>query len=75
MDTSKEYIKMCENTFFVQDTINGEWSPKIERRKTMNKEMVTFLSCMETYDIERRAEELVKYMERNRWFYPRWRKR
>ena len=45
------------------------------RRKQMKHELINFLSCMETFDIEKKAEKIVEYMERNPWFYPRWRKR
>lgn len=48
---------------------------KNSRRKQMISEMITFLSCMETFDIEKKAEKLVEYLEKNPWFYPRWRKR
>jgi len=39
-----------------------------EKRKVMEDEMRTFLSCMESFDIEKKAEELVKYMLNNRHF-------
>jgi len=46
---------------------------KEDRKKQMIVEMHNILYSMEFDTIEKKGEQLVEYMLKNRWYYPRWR--